>query len=117
MRLLMARYEVLRLGARGPSTSVDWRFLNLQNEHMPGLLRLIFAYLDTLEMTEPERVKIGHYLDLVRRRANGKLIPFLSVPRYQNLECDFDFFVFVFTVIVVGGGDGKCADGEEDFAP
>ena len=96
MRLLMARYEVLRLGARGPSTSVDWRFLKLQNEHMPGLLRLIFAYLDTLEMTEPERVKIGHYLDLVRRRANGKLIPFLSVPRYQNLECDFDFFVFVF---------------------
>lgn len=40
---------------------------------MPGLLRLIYAYLDTLEMTEPERIKIGHYLDLVRRRANGKL--------------------------------------------
>lgn len=39
---------------------------------MPGLLRLIYAYLDTLEMTEPERVRIGQYLDLVRRRASGK---------------------------------------------
>ncbi|KAK7692337.1 hypothetical protein QCA50_003962 [Cerrena zonata] len=48
--------------------------INGKNENMPGLLRLIYAYLDTLDVMEPEKVKIGHYLDLVRRRASGSLI-------------------------------------------
>ncbi|KZP05501.1 glutamate-cysteine ligase catalytic subunit [Athelia psychrophila] len=39
----------------------------------PGLLGLVDAYVDTLDMAEEQREQIGTYLDLVKRRADGSL--------------------------------------------
>ncbi|KAG1877248.1 glutamate-cysteine ligase-domain-containing protein [Suillus subluteus] len=39
----------------------------------PGLLGVVEAYLDTLDIDEEERLQISKYLDLVRRRAIGSL--------------------------------------------
>ncbi|KAF9241591.1 glutamate-cysteine ligase-domain-containing protein [Melanogaster broomeanus] len=39
----------------------------------PGLLGLVEAYLETLDMEPSEKQQIDRYLDLVRRRANGSL--------------------------------------------
>ncbi|KAF7977807.1 hypothetical protein HWV62_2725 [Athelia sp. TMB] len=39
----------------------------------PGLLNLINAYIDSLEVTEEERRKIGKYLDFIKQRSNGSL--------------------------------------------
>lgn len=47
--------------------------MNGRGEFM-GLLGLVYAYLDTLEVEECELVKIRRYLDLVKRRANGSLL-------------------------------------------
>ena len=44
-----------------------------QGDAFPGLVGLVEAYLDTLDMSEPELRKITSYLNLVRRRANGSL--------------------------------------------
>jgi glutamate--cysteine ligase catalytic subunit len=43
----------------------------LQGENFPGLLRLVSAYLDTLDIEAEALAKIERYLDLVKRRANG----------------------------------------------
>lgn len=43
------------------------------DDAFPGLVGLVEAYLDTLDMSEPELRKIASYLNLVRRRANGSL--------------------------------------------
>ncbi|KAF9529245.1 glutamate-cysteine ligase catalytic subunit [Crepidotus variabilis] len=40
----------------------------------PGLLALVEAYLDTLDVEPHEMQKIRQYLDLIRRRAEGKLV-------------------------------------------
>ncbi|KAF8125709.1 glutamate-cysteine ligase-domain-containing protein [Boletus edulis] len=40
----------------------------------PGLLGLVEAYLDTLDINPSERLQISKYIDLVRRRANGSLL-------------------------------------------
>ncbi|KAF8125726.1 glutamate-cysteine ligase-domain-containing protein [Boletus edulis] len=40
----------------------------------PGLLSLVEAYLDTLDIDPPERLRISKYIDFVRRRANGSLL-------------------------------------------
>jgi len=47
--------------------------INGQGENFPGLLPLVFAYLDTLDIEPGARAKIEKYLDLVKRRANGSL--------------------------------------------
>ncbi|KAF5351769.1 hypothetical protein D9756_007617 [Leucocoprinus leucothites] len=47
--------------------------INGKGENFPGLLRLVSAYLDTLEIEPEALAKIEQYLDLVRRRANGSL--------------------------------------------
>ncbi|KAI0730334.1 glutamate-cysteine ligase catalytic subunit [Fomitopsis betulina] len=39
----------------------------------PGLLGLVYAYLDTLDIEEGERVKLERYLDLIKRRTDGTL--------------------------------------------
>ncbi|KAF9227348.1 GCS-domain-containing protein [Gyrodon lividus] len=39
----------------------------------PGLLGLVEAYTETLDINPSEKLKIDKYLDLVRRRANGSL--------------------------------------------
>ncbi|TFY62650.1 hypothetical protein EVJ58_g3733 [Rhodofomes roseus] len=39
----------------------------------PGLFGLVYAYLDTLDMEEEERVKLERYLDLIKRRTDGTL--------------------------------------------
>lgn len=47
--------------------------MNGRGEAFPGLVGLVEAYIDTLDMCEPELRKITSYLSLVRRRANGSL--------------------------------------------
>ncbi|KAH9166432.1 glutamate-cysteine ligase catalytic subunit [Lactarius sanguifluus] len=47
--------------------------INGRGEAFPGLIGLVEAYLDTLDMSELELRKITSYLSLVRRRANGSL--------------------------------------------
>lgn len=42
-----------------------------QGDGFPGLLGLVNSYVDTLDVTEEKRLKIGKYLDLVKRRSNG----------------------------------------------
>lgn len=42
-----------------------------QGDSFPGLLRLISAYLDTLDMDAEAAARIELYLDLIRSRANG----------------------------------------------
>jgi glutamate--cysteine ligase catalytic subunit len=44
-----------------------------QLDAFPGLLSLIYAYLDTLDVDDEALAKIEKYLDLIRRRANGML--------------------------------------------
>ncbi|KAH8828281.1 glutamate-cysteine ligase catalytic subunit [Flagelloscypha sp. PMI_526] len=39
----------------------------------PGLIPLVVAYLDTLDVEPESRKKIDKYIDLIRRRANGEL--------------------------------------------
>ncbi|CCL99089.1 uncharacterized protein FIBRA_01103 [Fibroporia radiculosa] len=39
----------------------------------PGLFGLVYAYLDTLDITEDERCKLDEYLDLIKHRTNGSL--------------------------------------------
>ncbi|KAH8107999.1 glutamate-cysteine ligase catalytic subunit [Cristinia sonorae] len=39
----------------------------------PGLIQLIYAYLETIDVDEDERRKIDGYMDLVKRRASGAL--------------------------------------------
>ncbi|KAI0645912.1 glutamate-cysteine ligase catalytic subunit [Trametes meyenii] len=39
----------------------------------PGLLNLVYAYLETLDVSVEEARRIEEYLDLVRRRTNGTL--------------------------------------------
>ncbi|KAJ7593919.1 glutamate-cysteine ligase catalytic subunit [Mycena floridula] len=48
--------------------------MNGKGDGFPGLLSLVFAYLDTLDVEETEMVSIRRYLDLVKRRANGSLV-------------------------------------------
>lgn len=43
----------------------------LQDPNFPGLLGLVYSYLDTLEVEDKALVKIKKYLDLVKRRSNG----------------------------------------------
>ena len=43
----------------------------MQGESFPGLLGLVYAYLETLDVEEKAFAKIEKYLDLIRRRANG----------------------------------------------
>jgi len=47
--------------------------INGKGESFPGLLGLVYAYLETLEIEEKALAKIERYLDLIRRRANGSL--------------------------------------------
>ena len=49
------------------------RDLTWQGDAFPGLVGLVEAYIDTLDMSEPELRKITSYLSLVRRRASGSL--------------------------------------------
>ncbi|TCD70319.1 hypothetical protein EIP91_003948 [Steccherinum ochraceum] len=46
---------------------------NGKGETFPGLIQLIYAYLETLEVDESERQRIEDYMDLVKRRASGAL--------------------------------------------
>ncbi|EKM80633.1 hypothetical protein AGABI1DRAFT_71066 [Agaricus bisporus var. burnettii JB137-S8] len=47
--------------------------INGKGDSFPGLLRLISAYLDTLDMDAEAAARIELYLDLIRSRANGSL--------------------------------------------
>ncbi|KXN90986.1 Glutamate--cysteine ligase [Leucoagaricus sp. SymC.cos] len=47
--------------------------MNGKGENFPGLLRLVTAYLDTLDIEAEALARIERYLDLVKRRANGSL--------------------------------------------
>jgi len=48
--------------------------MNGKNSDFPGLLPLVNAYLDSLDIEPRELQKIQQYLDLVKRRANGTLL-------------------------------------------
>ena len=59
------------------------RIFNLsQGAAFPGLLGLVEAYLETLDIDQAERQQINKYVDLVRRRANGLCLYF-----FQFLLC------------------------------
>ncbi|KAI9434747.1 glutamate-cysteine ligase catalytic subunit, partial [Russula earlei] len=47
--------------------------INGRGGAFPGLIGLVEAYIDTLDLSDAEQRKISSYLDLVRRRANGSL--------------------------------------------
>ena len=51
----------------------------LQGAKFPGLIGLVEAYLDTLDISPPERQQIGKYVDLIRRRADGTCLYFALV--------------------------------------
>lgn len=51
-----------------------------QGATFPGLLGLVEAYLETLDMDSSERLQINKYVDLVRHRANGSYSFFFSIP-------------------------------------
>lgn len=42
-----------------------------QGSKFPGLLGVVEAYIDTLDVDEGDRLQISRYLDLVRKRATG----------------------------------------------
>jgi glutamate--cysteine ligase catalytic subunit len=44
-----------------------------KGSRFPGLLGVVEAYIDTLDVDEGDRLQISRYLDLVRRRATGSL--------------------------------------------
>ncbi|KAF7980736.1 hypothetical protein HWV62_36753 [Athelia sp. TMB] len=44
-----------------------------KGEAFPGLLGLVRAYVETLDVTPEKRAKIANYLEFVERRANGSL--------------------------------------------
>ncbi|KAJ3503538.1 hypothetical protein NLJ89_g8386 [Agrocybe chaxingu] len=48
--------------------------MNGKDENFPGLLPLVDAYLETLEVESQDMVRIRRYLDLVRRRSDGRLL-------------------------------------------
>ncbi|KAJ7262220.1 glutamate-cysteine ligase catalytic subunit [Mycena haematopus] len=48
--------------------------MNGKGDDFPGLLGLITAYLETLDIDPDESTKIHNYLDLVRHRADGSLV-------------------------------------------
>ncbi|KAF5370723.1 hypothetical protein D9758_001829 [Tetrapyrgos nigripes] len=48
--------------------------MNGKGDHFPGLLGLVSAYVDTLDVEEEALSKIRAYLDLVKRRSNGSLL-------------------------------------------
>lgn len=62
----MGRYEAVI----SPCPFSDYHFW--QGNAFPGLLGLINAYVDTLDVDEAKRQKINKYLDLVKRRSNGR---------------------------------------------
>ncbi|RDX47958.1 glutamate-cysteine ligase catalytic subunit [Lentinus brumalis] len=47
--------------------------MNGKSARFPGLLNLVYMYLETLDVDEESGRKIEEYLDLVRRRTNGSL--------------------------------------------
>ena len=50
-----------------------------QGDAFPGLLNLVYMYLDTLDVEPDERERLEAYLDLIRRRTNGASSSFLSL--------------------------------------
>ncbi|KAF8973058.1 glutamate-cysteine ligase catalytic subunit [Flammula alnicola] len=71
----MTMNEIMN-GKVGPQLH-DQRLLNiffLQGVDFPGLLPLVDAYLDTLEIECQDMQKIREYLDLIRRRSDGRLV-------------------------------------------
>ncbi|KAI0368347.1 glutamate-cysteine ligase catalytic subunit [Pilatotrama ljubarskyi] len=47
--------------------------MNGKGSAFPGLLNLVYAYLETLDFDEKSARRIEEYLDLIRRRTNGSL--------------------------------------------
>lgn len=58
--------------------TVLWISRLSQGATFPGLLGLVEAYLETLDVDSSERRQINKYVDLVRRRANGPCLYFFS---------------------------------------
>jgi len=47
--------------------------MNGKGENFPGLIPLVYAYLDTLDVGVEEMAKLKRYLDLIHGRSNGEL--------------------------------------------
>jgi glutamate--cysteine ligase catalytic subunit len=47
--------------------------MNGKGDGFPGLLSLVYAFLDTLDITDEQRQRIDRYLRLIRRRSDGSL--------------------------------------------
>ncbi|KAF8894101.1 glutamate-cysteine ligase catalytic subunit [Infundibulicybe gibba] len=82
--------------------------INGKGDNFPGLLGLVHAYLDTLDVGDEALLRIEKYLDLIRRRASGSLLTpatwirefVRSHPAYQHdsvvsQEINFDLMVAV----------------------
>ena len=57
-----------------------------QGDAFPGLLNLVYMYLDTLDVEPDERERLEAYLDLIRRRTNGASSSFLSLRALSSPE-------------------------------
>jgi len=71
---LMTINEIINGKVRNQGVFVDALihiYISLQNNAFPGLLSLVYAYLDTLDIEVGAKKKIERYLDLVRCRSNG----------------------------------------------
>jgi hypothetical protein len=70
--------------------------MNGKGEAFPGLLNLVYMYLDTLDVSVEERARIDQYLDLVKARSNGEGEPWLIWSdsdycfRHSPDSCDMD---------------------------
>lgn len=50
------------------------RLQGFQGNQYPGLIGLVEAYLDTLDVDAETGKKLRSYLDLIRKRSNGTLV-------------------------------------------
>ncbi|KNZ72047.1 Glutamate--cysteine ligase [Termitomyces sp. J132] len=67
-------YAVRRSGASNEYEEMTMNeIINGKGDAFPGLLRLVYDYLETLDIDKEASVTIEKYLDLIRRRANGSL--------------------------------------------
>lgn len=61
----------------------------LQGAAFPGLLSLVYMYLDTLDVDVDSRRRIEEYLDLIRRRTDGpSYLSFAFCSRLRVADCD-----------------------------
>ncbi|KAF8629434.1 hypothetical protein AX15_003480 [Amanita polypyramis BW_CC] len=66
--------------------------MNGKGDSFPGLINLVYAYMDTLDVDVGEMVKIKRYLDFVRLRSKGELqTPATWIRNFVRSHPDYKF--------------------------